>query len=291
MLAMINVPGDAAPLTISYGMSYDIRASPLARGYPTADKFKVPGHKITYAIRPKEDWEPASLWITGQEIEFTAHVNNEGVTGQLDAWQAGFIQTIYTLERNGRYANGVERRLRLDNSFGALTDGTEPPFYAAPKAFGPGMDGVHLKASDAPNFRLPLKYGPQDALLSRTSGSEVFCTFLVLVREHDKSIIELARLDWDIDWGGVYQPTNWQRWCPDDASKFLRVRLFDDNPKLYPTLAENHQHVPFSLRMTEAEKFCQLWQDGEWMRCSMGGDVKEPEVPTLDTWRTRLSST
>jgi hypothetical protein len=290
MLVGINVPGDVAPLTISYQMTYERRVSDLSDRYPNIPKWQVPGHKIGYTIRPREEWEEESLWITGTEIEFTAHVHNVGVPGQLDGWQAGFIQTIYRLERNGHYQNGVVRRLRLNTTFGPLTDGQAPPFYSDPEKFGPLRDSVHFNATDAPNFKLPLEYGPQHSLLLGTSGVEVFRTFLVLAREWDKSIVTLARLDWRIIWGGMYEHKNAEPWRPHKAGEFFRVLLFDTNPKLYARLARNHMNVPFSLKMTEAEKFCQIWQDGKWMRCSMGGDVKDPEVATLDTWRTRLSS-
>jgi hypothetical protein len=291
MLAMINVPGDAAPLTISYRMAYNTRASDLSETYRSVPTCYVPGHDIAYTIRPEEDWEPESLWITGTEIEFTAHVNNEGVPGQLDGWQAGFIQTIYELTRNGEYENGSVRRLRLNTNLGPLTDGDAPPFYNDPQTFGPARDSVNLHATDAPNFKVPLEYGPPQSTLLRTKGRDVFRTFLVLARDRDRSIITLASVSWEINWGGLYQPGNAQFWRPDAAANFLRVRRFDRNPMLYAQLSTNPQHVPFSLRMTEAEKFCQIWEYGNWMRCSMGGDVKDPEVPTLDTWRTHVSST
>jgi hypothetical protein len=114
---------------------------------------------------------------------------------------------------------------------------------------------------------------------------------LALARESDKTIIELARLEWHINWAGVYKPNSWQPWKPSDAGEFLRVRLFDCNRKVHPQLATNHKHVPFSLKMTQAERFCQIRENGTWTRCTMGGNVADPEPGNLDTWRTHVSST
>jgi hypothetical protein len=289
MFAMINVPGDVEPLVISSQLSFSTRVSDLTSGHRELVEREVPGHPIGYAIRPQEVWEDKSLWITGTEIEFIGRVHNEGATGRLDGWTTGFIQSIYKLERNGHYDNKVVRELKLDTSFGPLTDGNAPPFYNDPKPFGPKRDSIKVEATDAPNFKLPLAYGPQHSLLKRTAGVDVFRTYLVLAREQDKSIVTLASIDWTISWDGEFEHKG-ETWCPDDAANFLKVVGLDSNPQLYAQLGTNHMNVPFSLKMKEAEKFCQISKDGTWMRCSMGGDVKNPKVPNLDTWRTHGSS-
>src|SRR3546814_4129046 len=88
-----------------------------------------------------------------------------------------------------------------DLSFGPLTDGWSAPFYGPPEAFT--GQSVDLYEDDAPNFQLPLAFGPNTSMLEGTSGQDEFSTYLALARESDKTIITLGAIAWTVDWTGV----------------------------------------------------------------------------------------
>ena len=285
-MTVIVLDTNEPPLNVEYTFTYELEASDLSDAYLLMPTYQV-GNTIKYAIRTMDyETEHPKLWITGTEISFDARVLNLGNPNALAEWKAGFIQSIYKSDRDAHYAGNLHRRFKLDTSFGPLMDGSAPPFYKTPKAFV-GKEKVHVTMSDAPNFRVPVVYGPNNAQLQRTSGLDYFCTFLALARERDKSIVTLASAAWIIDWGGVFHGVNTQQpWQPTAAASFFQVGAIDRTPAVYLRMAGNPAHAPFSLLMTEAESFSKILDNGEWKKCGIHGDLDKAAVTTLQTWRT-----
>ena len=205
--ATILVDQDAEPLVLEYQFAYTILRGDRDTGYHLAQKYTVPGYdKIGYAICPAEENKPARLWITGTKICFEGTITGKPETS-LQEWKAGLLQTIYKCERNAHYQRAVDqravdRKIRLSMVWGPLMDGRCAPFYGTPEKLQNGK--FRVAENDAPNFEMPLKFGPENLPLDKTSGEDCFCTFLVLVRVRDKSIIELSRISWTVSWGGTY---------------------------------------------------------------------------------------
>ena len=321
--ATIPVDPTLPPLSLQYFLTYSLSPSNQAKGREGLQLYTVPGTRITYAIsRPEEatgqrpppkerTWAggatpsagtrsgtrflatratprtlPDRLWITGTKISFAGRIlANAGQN--LGEWKAGLIQSIYKSERDARYQDGSVRRFRLNTAFGPLKDG-EPntPFYGG----GPqeGEDRIWMvNEEDAPNFKVPAQYGPNKSMLTETFGMDCFCTFLVLARERDKSIIELSRVRWQISWEGNFDPLGRYPWSPTVSANFFKVEQ-SNNPTLYATLNRRPGHVPFSLHLAEAENFFEILENGEWKPCNAGGDTGKPGTRSLSSWRTSV---
>ena len=321
--ATIPVDPTLPPLSLQYSLTYNLSPSNQAKGREGLQLYTVPGTRITYAIsRPEEatvqrpppkerTWAggatpsagtrsgtrflatratpttlPDRLWITGTKISFAGRIlANAGQN--LGEWKAGLIQSIYKSERNARYQDGSVRRFRLNTAFGPLKDG-EPntPFYGG----GPqeGEDRIWMvHEEDAPNFKVPAQYGPNKSMLTETFAMDCFCTFLVLARERDKSIIELSRVRWQISWEGNFAPLGRYPWSPTVSADFFKVEQ-SNNPTLYATLDRRPGHVPFSLHLAEAENFFEILENGEWKPCNAGGDTGKPGTRSLSSWRTNV---
>jgi hypothetical protein len=306
--AMIRVDPDLPSVGLEYFFNYNLEQSDQAKGQSEYRIYKVPpDYKITYAIkfppppiaastsRPAPKFRgmmgqraplgPAEfLWILGLKICFDGRIT--AYTRQdLGDWQAGLIQSIYESERNSRYTDGSVRQFRMNTAFGPVKDGDAgSPFYG---------DGPHklkhtgwvVKEDDAPNFKVPAQFGPNNSTLTETFGMDCFCTFLVLVRERDKSIIELSRIKWQINWDGVYDPGKADpgKWSPKNGANFLEVE-HSDNPKLYATLNRQPGHVPFSLNLAEQEEFCEILEGGKWKSCNEEGNTTMPGKISLTSW-------
>jgi len=199
MYALVQVDESEDPLRLEYWFKYDLQRSDYERQFPKVLCFTVPVG-IGYAVFPEETDKPARLLITGKQISFEGSViayPEESLNG----WKAGLVQTIYKAERNAHYQGGLDRKVRLNTPYGPLMDGRSAPFYGPPVEPHNGKFSVY--EDDEPNFEMPLKFGPNGADLERTSGEDHFCTFFVLAREQDKSIIELSRVRWRIVWDGT----------------------------------------------------------------------------------------
>ncbi len=154
----------------------------------------VPGTQIAYVIVPAftvkkkstAQVKPGQLVITGKEIVFEGRIS--GVPRlDLPNWKAGVLQTIYKSERIAHYEGGFNRIVSLNTNNGPLADQEEgdAPFACDRKE--PIRGTYIISTHDAPNFDMPLYAGLGNAKLQSTSGEDSFCTFLVLVREQDKS--------------------------------------------------------------------------------------------------------
>ena len=322
----IQVDPNLPPLSLQYSFTYDLSPSDQAQGHHDFRLYTVPTHtNITYAIKfapvpapvpapaaarginigrrvpppaPPAPAPPAPaefLWITGIKISFVGRI--AASMGQnLGDWKAGIIQSIYKSERNSRYQDGSVRKFRFNTAFGPLKDG-EPktPFYGkGPQKCTNGNWTV--EEDDAPSFRVPAQFGPNNSKLTETFGMDCFCSFLVLAREGDKSIIELSRIKWQVNWDGDFDQHYplWNahgvrdgagKWSPRDNASFLEV-VQSNNPKLYATLNRQPVQVPFSLHMAEAENFSEILQNGQWTPCSAGGNTAKPGIRSLRSWRT-----
>lgn len=234
--------------------------------------------------RPAAD----TLWITGVKMFFEGRITALPPWKKFGDWKAGFIQSIYKSERHARYQDGSVRKFRMNTTWGPLKDGdADTPFYGNGTAARHGRTWT-VTANDAPNFKVPMQFGPNQSRLTETYGNDCFCTFLVLARERDKSIIELSRVQWQISWEGRYDQLDKRNpWLPTNRANFLQVSE-SHAPKLYATLNRQPGHVPFSLQMAEAENFCEILENGEWKPCNPGGDTTKPGIRSLRSWRTSV---
>jgi hypothetical protein len=247
----------------------------------------VPGTQIAYVIVPAftvkkkltAQVKPGQLVITGKEIVFEGRIS--GVPRlDLPNWKAGVLQTIYKSERIARYEGGFNRIVRLNTNNGPLADQEEgdAPFACDRKE--PIRGTYIISTHDAPNFDMPLYAGLGNAKLQSTSGEDSFCTFLVLVREQDKSIIELSRISWKISWEGNFNwrdHKDWREenpWSPRDVNAFFQVQQPQATGNLYEKIKFT-PYLPFSLKTTPAAEFRDIFEGGKWTRTG---------VQTLDTW-------
>ena len=235
-----------------------------------------------YSIRPVEGKRLAeSLWIHVREISFTGRINV--VDGWMPGWKAGIIQSIYKSERNGHYENGAGRLFRLNTGFGPLKDGMEDElFYVnTAKDLKPGLTTV--SGGDEPNFELPLVMNGNKLL--RTEGEDQFCSFLAIARESDKSVVILSSIAWDISWDGQFTFANrtWVESRPGGAFVADQAVLRET---AYLNLKENlaPADTPFSLFNAEAETFAEIDTGGQWLPCSMSGNIKKAQPVVLNNW-------
>jgi hypothetical protein len=284
MSVIISLGEGETALTLDYQMSIELVKSTMADQWPQIPKYVVPGTKIAYAIRPAEEAKPRRLWITGTEIFFNATITNQGAQGALDEWQMGFIQSIYGSERNGHYAGGFDRLTRLNVEHGPLKDGNDDEiYYGSPVNLAGKSSGQHNE-SDAPNFELPLVFGPNDSALERTSGRDEFETRLALTRERDKSIVILKTVAWNIAWDGVYLEGTTQPWTPSNPSQFFTTSV-DGQVTTYLNQKGKNQRLPFSLLMKEAEEFHEMKEEGGWTGYTPKGKKVGNRVLNLGDWR------
>lgn len=280
-IALINLGSPEPPLTIMYSLTSESSKSDRGLSWRGEHKhYDVPGQSVSYTIRPVRGEKPASLWITGITFAATARIANQGNVGALAGWSAGFIQSIHHSERFAHYEGGLARMMRLDTSTRPLKDGQEDSiFYTDEK---PAGESCVVELNDSPNFETPLRYGPGDKPLERTSGRDEFSTHLVLVR--GKSILDLAQVEWVVNWDGSYDgAAKDQPWKPDGGRPFLTVSE-KQNARLYADLDKTRAHTPFSLDLNEAECYCEILQSGSWTRCNMAGNTAKGQNLPHRSW-------
>lgn len=275
-------------ITVTYTFTRTLSRSAHTESYKTYTQRTAPGD-IAYTVR-NDDWRGSDriLWIAGKTIAFHATLTVAGPAQARGEWQAGLLQSIVRSERNGHYQDGTSRLFKLNTAYGPLSDtrfSDEPgkaPFYGDPRPLSAAA--VILEEDDSPNFEVPLLRGA--SRLARTSGEDVFSTYLALTRERDKSVVVLSRVDWRIDWGGTvaYDLAGNPVWTPTDGSRFLLTEGPVNTVAEYMNLRATHQPTPFSLRTKEAEAFALIRTANGWEKCGLKGDTDKAQPAHLRTW-------
>lgn len=291
-IALVNIGNGTAPLSLMFTLSWASSISEVGTSW-TGDHI----HKTTldaelsYTLRPAMKGRGESLWITGRTMEISGRIANQGGDGELKGWSAGFIQTIHRSQRNARYEDGFNRLMRLDTGAG-LKDGDDGTiFYPGTEEAFDDNEVLKIELEDSPNFETPLKYGSNGKRLLETSGSDEFCSHLVMVR--NKTIVDLAKLRWVINWqGDVSWSSNDYRgvvWKPRQPTSYLTAEI-SQNSTLYADLDKNPIHTPFSLDLNEAEDYCEIQDGGQWKRCNFRGDQDKGKNPSCRSWRQNFGS-
>ena len=288
-IALIHLGGNQDPLVVTESLSHDIVASTLGDGWLGEHQHrKVLGHAIAYVLRPRRgDNKPPALWITGQTLQITGRIANTTDDDALSGWKAGFLQSVLSSLRVAHYADGSSRQLRLNTVAGPLKDGDKNDIFYVGTKCAPLNGAFTTELEDSPNFEMPLRRSDAGPRLVATSGSDHFCSHLVLVR--GKTIIDLSQLEWTIDWSGRVDWTQGDDprgivWTPTQAASFLTAEP-RHQADLYADLDQNPKHTPFSLDLNEAEKYCEILDNGKWKRCSMRGDTSKGSNAAPRSWR------
>ena len=277
MLSLLKLD-DGTIVSFTYRYDFEIKKNERPSEDAGGAKYhQVPGTDIVYCTIPGSGDKPERLKLYSKEIYFSAGIYLDEPNGKLAEWQAVLNQTIYRSQRNGHFEGGIVRELRLDTSFGPLSDGGGI-CYDKPKSFVGNK--VELETSDGPNWPCPTLY--KGKKLMATSGRDEFRTFLILAQKRDRSIIVLASVDWEINWAGTYIPDRTPPWLPVDADTFVTaekhlMREFYFNLKAKP------QITPLSTMNCTAESFCQINEDG-WKGCNVAGDTRKAAFTYLGKW-------
>ena len=272
---------DEIDISLFHDIDCTLETSDLGDAWHGEHKHKKAGD-AAYVIRPqresKKKVNPPALWITGQRICLKAHVEDKSETGRLVGWTAGFVQSIQESTRNAHYDNGEMRKIRLNTAAGPLKDGQEDSiFYTDGKMVS--KKSFNIRMDDAPNFEMPLAYGPTRAKLATTSGCDKFSSFPVLVK--GRVIVALARVDWEVNWAGTVKwPSNGEHggieWQPNGT--FLSYRYASQNAQVFGDVGASDCRTPFSLDLNEAENYCEMLEDGEWKPSTMNGGQRKNTV-------------
>ena len=291
-IVLIDTGDGTAPLSLMFTLSWTSRISELGGSWLGDHIHKtVLGEELSYTLRPPMKGRGESLWITGRTMDISGRITNQGRGGELRGWSAGFIQTIHRCERNAHYEDGLNRSIRLNTS-ACLKDGDDGTiFYPDTEQAFDDHEMLEIDLEDSPNFETPMKYSSKGERLLETSGSDEFCSHLVMVR--NKTIIDLAKVRWVISWQGDVSWTDddYRRvvWKPRQPENYLTVEVFQ-NLALYADLDKSQIHTPFSLDLNQAEDYCEIQDGGEWKRCNFKGDQHKGKNPPCRSWRQNIGN-
>jgi hypothetical protein len=242
-----------------------------------------------YEIRPKQPGFPGSLMLISKLVTFDATVYSGGPLEVRREWQVGLLQSIVESTRTASYDNGVTRRFRLDTSSGPLSDcfTEHAPFFGEDGPESLVQYPARVDAQDDPSFWMPLEFKGSHAEaqpLVSTSGQDRFCTFLVIARERDKSVVVLTRLDWAVSWNGTFKKGEWG--LPDEwaAAGEMFTAAEVSRPEDFTNLRGQPRLTPFSLRMVNAEAFARIDGGAGWTPCDYRGNTANAAPTNLSTW-------
>lgn len=184
------------------------------------------------------------LRISSPEICFEGSITTSSMsTWSKRGWELGFVQNILKLERIAHYGNNDQRCVRQNPENLPIRDGDDNMFFWYEPSTEIRHDGTTIvNMSDSPNMDAPIKFSGNlegcseseegDLTLIRTSGQDVFETFLVALNERYKRVLVLAGYSWTVDWSGKFSSSAGAGiWIPQRRDMIVCKEL---TPGIYP---------------------------------------------------------